>query len=101
VPAFDRGGAGMRRRLNGSHASPPCSGAAVTFVSFIPLFDGNPSLPTGLQLSVQISEPGIQLIVPTCFQIESLLGLRKAELCVTHVCPHERHLRLYQPRLLF
>jgi hypothetical protein len=34
VPAFDRGGAGMRRHVHsGIHA-------AESFVSFIPLFDG-------------------------------------------------------------
>ena len=35
-----RAGAGMRRHLNESHASLPCNGAAESFVSFIPLFDG-------------------------------------------------------------
>jgi hypothetical protein len=40
VPAFDRGGAGMRRHLNKSHTSLPCLGAAESFVSFIPLFGG-------------------------------------------------------------
>jgi hypothetical protein len=40
VPARERDGAGMRRHLNESHARLPCSGAAESFVSFIPLFDG-------------------------------------------------------------
>ncbi len=30
----------MRRHLNGCHASLPCSGAAESFVSFIPLLGG-------------------------------------------------------------
>ena len=32
----------MRRHLNESHAGLPYSGAAESFVSFIPLFDGAP-----------------------------------------------------------
>ncbi len=39
MPASILDGAGMRRHLNGSHAGLPCSGAAESFVSFIPLFD--------------------------------------------------------------
>jgi hypothetical protein len=37
VPACCRDGAGMRRHLNESHPGLPCSGAAESFVSFIPL----------------------------------------------------------------
>ncbi len=40
MPACCPGGAGMRRHLNGSHPGLPYSGAAESFVSFIPLFDG-------------------------------------------------------------
>ncbi len=44
MPACCRGGAGMRRHLNESRAGLPRSGAAESFVSFIPLFDGAPRL---------------------------------------------------------
>jgi hypothetical protein len=40
VPACEQDGAGMRRHLNERHAALPYSGAAESFVSFIPLFDG-------------------------------------------------------------
>jgi hypothetical protein len=40
VPASVRDGACMTRHLRESHASLPCSGAAESFVSFIPLFCG-------------------------------------------------------------
>jgi hypothetical protein len=40
VPAFDRGGAGMRWHLRPSAACGARVGAAESFVSFIPLFDG-------------------------------------------------------------
>jgi hypothetical protein len=43
VPVSNRGGAGMRRHLDESHTSLPCSRAAESFVSFIPLFDGAPA----------------------------------------------------------
>jgi hypothetical protein len=42
VPASNRDGAGMRRHVRTSHANPPCSHAAESFVSFIPLF-GRPT----------------------------------------------------------
>ncbi len=42
VPAFGRGGAGMRRHRRLSAACGARFGAAESFVSFIPLFDGRP-----------------------------------------------------------
>jgi hypothetical protein len=42
VTASILAGAGMRRHLDESHAGLPYSGAAESFVSFIPLFDGVP-----------------------------------------------------------
>ena len=57
VPACCRGGAGIRRHLNESHADRPHAGAAESFVSFIPLFGGSITTPPTPLLPHQLSRP--------------------------------------------
>jgi hypothetical protein len=74
VPAPYEGRAGMRRHLNGSHASLPCSGAAESFVSFIPLFGRPPH-----SQDVRASQPGAcQILRPIHATLISLATLEGA-----------------------